>query len=170
MSPISFPRPRQRRPRDRLPVDADAFARGGRHTVLECPDVVLVEPVGLVVPPRLQVRLLAEARELVDRVVQLAVGVSHLVLRDEQLEPIDEQWVVPLALGERGELGREVDDERRLDQCRLNQGLERLLPEFRRGSLVVNDAARGRRPRDSCDVRLGRHAEPEGLGQAVEER
>jgi hypothetical protein len=54
--------------------------------------------VGLVVAARLQGRLLAEARQLVDRIVQLAVRVGDFVPRDEELESIDELGLSRLRL------------------------------------------------------------------------
>src|SRR2546423_443785 len=51
-------------------VDADPSPPAGRHAVLERADVVLVEPVRLGVAAREELPLLAEAGELVDRVVQ----------------------------------------------------------------------------------------------------
>src|SRR5439155_1297197 len=82
-------------------VDADPFTRRRRHAVLERADVVLVEPVRLGVAAREELPLLAEAGELVDRVVQLAVRVGQLAPPDEELEPVHERGVVTLPFGER---------------------------------------------------------------------
>src|SRR2546425_297745 len=82
-------------------VDADPFPRRRRHAVLERADVVLVEPVRLGVAAREELPLLAEAGELVDRVVQLAVRVGQLAPPDEELEPVHERGVVTLPFGER---------------------------------------------------------------------
>jgi hypothetical protein len=81
-------------------IDADPLARRGRHAVLQRPHVVLVEPVGLVVTARLHLRLLLEAGQLVDRIVELAVGVGQLAPADVELEAIHQACVVPLALGQ----------------------------------------------------------------------
>ena len=50
---------------------------------------------------------------------------------DEQLEAVDEAAGRPAsALGQRRQLGREVDDEGRLDERRLDEGLEHVLPDL----------------------------------------
>ena len=72
---------------------ADPLAGGGRHAVLERADVVLVHPVGLLVAPLALRRLVLEALPLVDRVVQLGVGVGELPPADEELEAVDEARV-----------------------------------------------------------------------------
>ncbi len=60
------------------PVEADAEPAGRRQPVLERADVVLVDVLGLLVAGRLGGGLGLEARALVDRVVELGVGVGQL--------------------------------------------------------------------------------------------
>ena len=91
------------------PVDAHAHAAGRGHAVLEGPDVVEVDVAGLGVAGRLGRGLVAEPGQLVDRVVQLAVGVGQLAAADDELEPLDQGRVVAVGLGQRRDLARVVD-------------------------------------------------------------
>ena len=154
----------------RQPVDADPLPRRRRHAELERADIVLVEPVRLVVAPRRELRLLAEARKLVDRIVELAVGVGQLALPDEELEAVHQRGVLPLPLGERRELDRKVHDERRLDQRRLDEPLEELLPDPPRGSVGRLDALRASRLRERSRLGLGCHPRAQRRREPVEER
>src|SRR5438046_9495157 len=101
-------------------VAADSLARRRRHAVLERSDVVLVEPVRLGVAAREELPLLAEAGELVDRVVQLAVRVGQLAPSDKELEPVHEGGVVALLFGGAAQPGGGVHDERGLHQRGLD--------------------------------------------------
>src|SRR5207249_8904029 len=129
------------------PIDADPLAGRGRHPLLQRTHVVLVEPVRLLVTALQQLRLFAEPRELVDRIVQLAVRVGELAPADEELETVDERGIVSLALGQRRELDGEVDHERRLYERGLDERLEDVLPELPRGPAVSREPLAGRRTR-----------------------
>ena len=122
-------------------VDADADARGGRHAVFERAHKVIVDVHRLVVALGLEGGLLLEALELVDRVVQLGVGVRQLLAGDEELEPLGERVVVAAALGERGHLHGIVDDEGGLDEVLLavfaEDGVNELAHAHFRGDLDV---------------------------------
>src|SRR5438552_13558143 len=124
-------------------VDADAFTRRRRHAVFESADVVLVEPLRLLVAARPLLLLLLETLPLLRRIVELGIGVRKLATSDEELEAIDEPWVVALALGKRRRLHGKVRDEPRLHERRLDVFLEDVLPELVRlaGRLDVCDAA-----------------------------
>ena len=61
-----------------------------------------------------------EALALVDRVVELAVGVAQLLAADDQLEALRQLGIAALGLRQRRHLPRVVGDEGRLDQLRLD--------------------------------------------------
>ncbi len=107
-------------------VDADAHATSRRHAVLESTDVVVVKAHGLVVAHALRLNLSMETLSLIDGVVELGEGVGVLVADDEQLETLGQLGVVGLLLGKRAHLERVVDDEGRLDELLLGNGLENL--------------------------------------------
>ena len=77
----------------RQPIDAHAHPAGRGHAVLEGADVVEIDVTGLGIAGRLGCGLVTEAGQLVDRVVQLAVGVGQLTSTDDQLEPLDQRRV-----------------------------------------------------------------------------
>jgi hypothetical protein len=114
-----------------------------REPVLERADVVVVDALGgrRVPAPRRRVGL--EARALVERVVELAVGVGQLAPADHGLEALGELGVVAVRARERRDLARVVVHERRLDQ----RALARRLVDLRH------------QPTRS-PARLVRHAEP----------
>src|SRR5207244_7365545 len=68
--------------------------------------------------------LLLEAPALILGVVQLGEGVGDLVARHEELEAVDEARVAVVAARERRELDRELGDEARLHEERLDHRLE----------------------------------------------
>ena len=94
-------------------VDADPEPAGRRQPVLQRAHVALVDRAALGL----------EALALVDRVVELAVGVGQLAGADERLEALGQERVVAVRAGQRRDLARVVEHERRLDQrvlgCRL---------------------------------------------------
>ena len=71
-----------------------------------------------------QLLLRLEARALVDRVVQLGIGVGHLPAVHEELEALHIVGVVGLFLGQRGNFDRVIHHERRLNQVLLDELLE----------------------------------------------
>ena len=107
------------------PIDADALAAGRRHAVLERPDVVLVHGVRLGVALRALGELRLEAAALLGRIVELAEGVGHFEAADVELEALDGVGIVRALLRQRRDLGREVVDERRLDQLMLPRAARR---------------------------------------------
>src|SRR6185436_14534664 len=122
--------------------------------------------------------LLLEPPPLLLGIVQLRVGVRHLHAGDEQLEAVDEAGIVPLLAGQRRQLGREVDDEGRLEERRLDERLEHVLPHLVRGrrrapapraGVEAEPAGRlpPRRP-ETLPVPEVRAAEPHRLGHRVE--
>jgi len=83
------------------PVDADAFAGGGRKAVAERADVVVVDGghgLGVLVGD-----LGLEAAELVVGVVELGEGVADLEAADVELEALDPVGLVGLDLAERAD-------------------------------------------------------------------
>src|SRR3954454_18309405 len=70
------------------PVDADPDATGGRHSVLERQDVVLVVGLRLLVAALAILDLLLEARALVVRIVQLSEGVREFHPARKALEAL----------------------------------------------------------------------------------
>ena len=109
------------------PVDAEAQTAGGRHTVLQRHDEVLVHHVGLLVAVGTLLRLGLEALVLVDGVVQLAEGVAHLTAADEHLIPLGEGGLLGAALGQRADLHGVHGDEGGLDQRLLHLLVKRLV-------------------------------------------
>src|SRR3954452_8350834 len=115
-------------------VNADAFAGGWGETVFERADVVVVHGVRIGVAAALFFELLLESAPLFERIVQLAEGVRDFEAGDVQLEAFDRLWVVRLLLRERRYLGREVVDERRLDERRFAERFEDLHRQLARAA------------------------------------
>ncbi len=101
------------------PIEADAEPTGGWQAVLERAHVVVVDRLGLLVSARLELSLGGEPLRLVDRVVELAVGVRELAPGDDQLEPLDQRRVVAMGAGEGRDLAGVVHHECRLAELRL---------------------------------------------------
>ena len=74
--------------------DSEPLPSGGRESVLERPDVVVVEPHRLVVAGVASLDLAAEPGRLILGVVQLREAVGDLLAGDEQLESIGEERVI----------------------------------------------------------------------------
>ena len=87
--------------------------------------------------------LLVEAAALLVGVVELAEGVGDLDPADERLQALDQARLGAVALGERRELDRVVEDEGRLDQVRLDvlgeEHVDELAPAERRRSGSIAD-------------------------------
>ena len=82
-------------------VDAVADAARGRHAVLQRHEEVFVGRVGLFVALGEGGLLRLEALALVDRVVQLGIGVRHLPAVHEQLETLNIVGILGLFLCQR---------------------------------------------------------------------
>src|SRR5690606_19823217 len=76
----------------------------------------VVHPVRLVIARGSTLQLRLEARALLDGIVELTEAVGHLAAAGVEFEPLDRVRVVRLLLGERRDFGREVVDERRLNE------------------------------------------------------
>ena len=74
----------------RQSVDADTHTRAGRHTVFEGADKIHVDEHRLVIAFLRETQLLLETLQLIDRVVQLRVGVAQLLAVYEELETLGE--------------------------------------------------------------------------------
>src|SRR3954469_101170 len=85
-------------------VYADADAAGGRHAVLERPDVVLIIRLRLLVPGVSVPTLLLEAGPLVVGIVELREGVGDLHPARIGLKPLGQPLDLAVALGERRQL------------------------------------------------------------------
>ena len=107
-------------------VDADAETRGRRQAILERTHVVGVVEHRFLVARALARHLLAEARSLVVRVVQLGEAVGELAATHEELEAVGDERIGVVAARERRHLGRVGADERGLHQARLGRLLEDL--------------------------------------------
>ena len=150
------------------PVDADADAAGRRHALLER---LHEQPRRRAAPPRrrasARAALRLEARALLVGVVELGERVGDLHAAGERLEALDQPRLARCVLGERRELDRVVDDERRLDERRLDVLREQVVDELRPGrpSVRISSPALGDRRRQrvarraaartSMPVRLG---------------
>ena len=102
-------------------VDADAAAACGRHTVLEGTNEVLVHEFRFVVAGLAQFDLMLEAFDLVERVVQLGIGVGELGAADEELKTLGEVGLRGFPLREDRDLDGVVDDEGRLLEVLLDE-------------------------------------------------
>ena len=122
-------------------VDAQAHTAGGRHAVLQGPDVVGVEGVGLLVAGGALAHLVLEAAPLIVGIVELAERVRQLLAADEQLEPLGEGGIAAVLLGQRRERLGVVEHEGRLHQLGLEEDLEDLVLQAAAGR-----AARPLRP------------------------
>ena len=124
-------------------VHTDTHTRGGRHTVLEGTHEVVVDEHGLIVALLAQAKLLLEALQLVDGVVELAIGVAQLLTVDHELETLGELGVLAVTLAEGRHLDGIVGDEGRLyvvalallakdlvDELTLAHGLVGLYTQF----------------------------------------
>src|SRR5215210_2705895 len=69
-------------------IDAQSHATSWWHAVLQCPDVIGIEAVGLGIAPGTLEHLLLEPAALVVRIVELAEGVRQLAAADEKLKPL----------------------------------------------------------------------------------
>jgi len=78
-------------------VDSETPTGGGRKTVLQGGAKVLVNHLGLVVSGGLVLGLLGEPLPLDEGVVQLGVGVAYLLGGNEELEPLSEAGLAPVA-------------------------------------------------------------------------
>ncbi len=89
-------------------------------------------------------RLRLEASALIDRVGELGERVRVLATQDDQLEPFHEPRIVLARPGQRRDLDRVVDHERRLAQPRLDMLLEQVvqLLTHRMPSRVLQDQVR----------------------------
>ena len=92
-------------------VDAHAEAGCRGHAVLEGADEVHVDVHRLVVALVLELELLLEAVELVDGVVELAVGVGQFLAVHEELEALGEGGIAAVTLGQGRGLPGVVGDE-----------------------------------------------------------
>ena len=77
-----------------------------------------------------QLHLLHKALVLVDRVIQLRVGISQLFAVYHQFEAFGESGFAAMHLRERGHLHRIIGDERRLDKLSLAGLAEDLVDKF----------------------------------------
>src|ERR1700677_1409204 len=93
------------REEDAQPVDPDPHAPGGRHAVLEGEDEVVVDALGLASG------LPLEHLALDVGVVLLRVRRGHLHAPDAELEHVERRGVLPVDLGQRVQLPRQVEDE-----------------------------------------------------------
>lgn len=81
-------------------VDTHTPTTSRRQTVLQAGAEVLVDDLGLVVTLVLLVGLLLETQTLVERVVQLSVGINDLLLTDEGLESLAETGMLTVVFGQ----------------------------------------------------------------------
>ena len=68
--------------------------------------------------------LLLEPLFLIDRIVQLRIGIGDFLTANKQLETFHETGVIGFLLRKRRQLQRIINDEGRLDQFRLHKGIE----------------------------------------------
>ena len=74
-------------------VDTNTDTAGRWHTVLQGTEEVLINDHGLVVTLISQLHLLHETFFLINRVVQLRVGIRQLLTIHHQLEALGESWL-----------------------------------------------------------------------------
>ncbi len=93
--------------------------------------------MGLLVAGGAIAQLVLEALALIQRIVDLRVGVPELLRRQVDLEPAGESGIVEPLLGERGGFDRKVGDEGGRDQCGLCVDLVQLLDQSAERRLLV---------------------------------
>ena len=108
-------------------VDAHAHAAGGRHAVFERDEKILVQLLLLAAGPATAG---FQRGALRDGIVLLGVAGRNLLAVDAALENLDGGRVIGRELGERHEFLRQMRDEGRIDQRRLD--------EFSNTALVKN--------------------------------
>ena len=118
--------------------DADTHARSGGHAVFERTDEIAVDNHCFVIAFFSQAHLLDEALILIDRVVQLRVGVGKFLTVDHQLETFGELRIVAVSLCQRRHLDGIVGDECRLDIVAFAFLAEYLVDELAFAQRVVN--------------------------------
>src|SRR5918995_155660 len=111
------------------PIDAEAEATGRGHTILECPDVVGVIAMSIGIPGRALTHLILEATPLIVGVVQLTESVDQLASSHEELESFGERRIISVLFGQRRERFGIIHYKGRLDEVRLQKGLEHLVLE-----------------------------------------
>lgn len=83
------------------PVNTHTPTTSGRQAVFQAGTEVLIDDLRLVVTLVLLASLLLETQALVERIVQLGVGVDNLLLADESLETLAQTDVLAVVLGQR---------------------------------------------------------------------
>ena len=98
------------------PIDANALASRRRHTVLEGSKVILVHPMGFLVPMLAGLDLLEKTLALVTRIVEFGKGIGHFAPRDEQFKAIGDVRIVLRPPRQGRDFDRIMSDESGLDQ------------------------------------------------------
>ena len=70
------------------PVYPDSNSRGRRHTVFQGTHEILIDKHSLIIPSLLECQLIFEPIQLINRVIQLGISVSHLLTIHEQLKTL----------------------------------------------------------------------------------
>src|SRR6056300_238576 len=96
-------------------VDTDSQSRGWWHTVFQGANEVHIDEHCLVVSFFRELELVFETLQLVNRIIELRIGVGHFLTVDHQLKTLRELWVVAVLLTQRRHLHGVVGDEGGLD-------------------------------------------------------
>jgi len=110
-------------------IDADAHATGGRHTVFEGDEEVLVEFL------LFAAGLVFETFPLFDRVILFAVGWGDFLAIDAAFEDFDGGGVLGGGFGEGDQFFRDVGDEDGVDERGFDEFLEHGLRDFEIGGI-----------------------------------
>ena len=155
------------------PIDPDALSARRRQPVFQRADVVLVHRVRFLIALRALGELRLEAAALLHRIGQLAERIRQLEAADIQLEALHRIRIVLALLRQRRDLGREVVDERRLDQRVLPEVLEDIRRDAPRPRVLHHRHAelRGQRRRGLRAPQLHRaHVDAQLLGRRLRRR
>lgn len=104
------------REQHRQTVDAEADTCRWRHTVFECAEEILIKRHRFLVTAFSQSELILKALSLVDRIVQLGIGIGYFLTIYKELKTLNESGFGPVLFGEWRHFHRIVDEESRLNE------------------------------------------------------
>src|SRR6266404_4042494 len=119
---------RRVREEHRQAIDADAFARGGRHAVAERADIVPVDLLRRFVSALRDLRL--KAALLIYGIVQFRKAVRNLHSGNVDFKALGHAGIIRLLLGQRRNVRRKFVQNRRLDQLVFGHRLKQEASPF----------------------------------------
>ena len=114
-------------------INADAQAAGRRHAHLQGLQKILIDALGLEVAGRPTLLLALQTLTLIDWINQLTEGIGGFAAHDEELKTLHQAWLAAVGAGQRRDLDRIIEHERRLDQVGFHRLLKRLTEQAAHG-------------------------------------